>query len=206
MSISIADIFQRNRVWAEQHLEADSDYFRRRTVVQKPDYLWIGCADSRVPANDITGLEPGELFVHRNIANVVSAADMNCMAVVQYAIEHLHITHVVICGHYGCGGVRAALEPPGHGLVDFWLDAVRATARENDRELSALEKGKAREDRLCELNVRAQVRNICHSTVLQRAWGRGERVAVHGWIYGLHDGLLHDLECDVTGGASVAPE
>lgn len=200
MSKSVAEILQRNRMWAEQHLETDPDYFYRLSNLQMPDYLWIGCADSRVPANVITGLEPGEVFVHRNIANIVSAADMNCMAVLQYAIEHLRIRHIIVCGHYGCGGVRAAMEPPGHGLVDFWLDSVRATARRNDEELSSLANGKAREDRLCELNVRAQVRSVCHSTVLQRAWARGDQIAVHGWIYGLHDGLLHDLECDVTRG------
>ena len=198
MRKSVADIFQRNRVWAQRRLEADSDYFQRLVNLQTPDYLWIGCADSRVPANVITGLEPGEVFVHRNIANIISAADMNCMSVVQYAIEHLHIKHIVICGHYGCGGVQAAMEPPGHGLVDFWLDSVRATARENHAELANCPSQTARADRLCELNVRAQVRNICHSTVLKRAWARGAHVAVHGWIYGLHDGLLHDLECDVT--------
>jgi len=206
MNKSVSDIFQRNRIWARQHLEADSGYFNRLANLQMPDYLWIGCADSRVPANVITGLEPGEVFVHRNIANVVSAADMNCMAVVQYAIEFLHIKHIVICGHYGCGGVHAAMEPPGHGLVDFWLDSVRATARENHADLAACDTEQARADRLCELNVHAQVRNICHSTVLQRAWARGDLIAVHGWIYGLHDGLLHDLQCDVThaGGATTA--
>jgi len=202
MSKSVADIFKLNRRWAKEHLEADTDYFHRLSNLQKPDYLWIGCADSRVPANVITGLEPGEVFVHRNIANIVSAADMNCMAVMQYAIEHLHIKHVVICGHYGCGGVHAAMEPPGHGLVDFWLDSVRATSREHQAELDACDTDAARADRLCELNVHAQVRNICHSTVLQRAWARGDDIAVHGWIYGLHDGLLHDLECDVTRGAT----
>jgi len=203
MSISIADIFQRNRIWAKQHLEADSDYFRRLTDVQKPDYLWIGCADSRVPANDITGLAPGELFVHRNIANVVHASDMNCMSVVQYAVEHLHVRHIVICGHYGCGGVCAAMEPQAHGLVDCWLDAVRAAAREHADELAGIGADQARQDRLCELNVRAQVRNMCDSPVVQRAWERGEGLAVHGWIYSLHDGLLHDLECDVTGAVSA---
>jgi len=198
MSTDVREIFQRNRTWAEQHLSSDAEYFDRLSKAQKPDYLWIGCADSRVPANDITGLEPGELFVHRNIANVVHGADMNCMAVMQYAIEHLRIRHIIVCGHYGCGGVRAAMEPPGHGLVDFWLDGVRATARKHAHELDELETDQAREDRLCELNVRAQVRNICYSTVVQRAWERCEDVMVHGWIYGLDDGLLRDLGCDVT--------
>jgi carbonic anhydrase len=203
MSISISNIFQRNRVWAEDHLKADRAYFQRLTGAQKPDYLWIGCADSRVPANDITGLEAGELFVHRNIANVVHASDMNCMSVVQYAVEHLHVSHIIICGHYGCGGVRAAMEPPGHGLVDFWLDAVRHAARDSADELAALDSDQARRDRLCELNVRAQVRNVCESPVVQRAWSRGEELSVHGWIYGLHDGLLHDLGYDVARGTAV---
>ncbi|RIA47694.1 carbonic anhydrase [Dichotomicrobium thermohalophilum] len=204
MTTSLPDIFQRNRLWAAQHLETDRDYFHRLSTLQKPDYLWIGCADSRVPANVITGLEPGEVFVHRNVANVVHATDMNCMSVVQYAIEHLGIRHIIICGHYGCGGVHAAMAPPGHELVDYWLDAVRATARDHADELAGLETDAARADRLCELNVRAQVRSLSHSPILQRAWERGEDIAVHGWIYGLDDGLLHDLGCDVTGAATTA--
>jgi len=198
MSTSVTDIFRRNRVWAHEHLETDQDYFHRLSNLQTPDYLWIGCADSRVPANVITGLEPGEVFVHRNVANVVHAADMNCMAVIEYAIEHLRIRHIIVCGHYGCGGVRAAMDAPGDGLVDHWLDPVRATARDHAAELAGLDTDRSREDRLSELNVRAQVRNVCHSPILQRAWARGEEIAVHGWIYGLDDGLLHDLGCDVT--------
>lgn len=198
MTISIANILQRNRIWASQHLEADPDYFRRLAGLQMPDYLWIGCADSRVPANVITGLEPGEVFVHRNIANIVHASDMNCMAVVQYAIEHLRIKHIIVCGHYGCGGVRAALQPQDHGLVDYWLEPVRNLAARASGELDALETPQARENRLCEINVRAQVRNVSTSPILQRAWARGEQIAVHGWIYGLDDGLIHDLDCDHT--------
>ncbi len=194
---SLAHIFQRNRIWAHQHLESDLDYFKRLSSLQAPEYLWIGCADSRVPANVITGLEPGEVFVHRNVANLVSAADMNCMAVLQYAIEHLKVRHIIVCGHYGCGGVKAALEPPLHGLVDYWLEPVRALAREHAAELDSLA-GRARADRLCEMSVCAQVRNVAHTPIIQRAWSRGDAIAVHGWIYGLDDGLLHDLGCDCT--------
>lgn len=195
---SLANILKRNRIWAAQHLETDPDYFHRLSNLQMPDFLWIGCADSRVPANVITGLEPGEVFVHRNVANIVSAADLNCMAVVQYAIEYLHIKHIIVCGHYGCGGVRAAMESGEHGLVDYWLQAVRDVASEAGDELSALDRGKAREARLCELNVRAQVRNMSNAPPVRRAWARDEPIEVHGWIYGLEDGLLHDLDCSRT--------
>lgn len=205
MTSSIANILQRNRIWAAQHLETDPDYFRRLVGLQTPDYLWIGCADSRVPANVITGLEPGEVFVHRNIANIVHTSDMNCMAVVQYAIEHLHIKHIIVCGHYGCGGVRAAMQPQDHGLVDYWLAPVRSVAAGAAAELRTLETLQARENRLCELNVHAQVRNVSTSPILQRAWGRGEDITVHGWIYGLDDGLIHDLDCDYTRTTSPAP-
>jgi carbonic anhydrase len=199
MEEALADIFKRNRIWAQQRLETDSDYFRRLVDQQSPDFLWIGCADSRVPANVIAGMEPGEVFVHRNIANVVSTADMNVMAVVQFAIEQLRIRHIIICGHYGCGGVRAALEPPSHGLVDLWLDSIRETARRNHADLAAYNTEAARVNRLCELNVHAQVHNLSYSTVLQQAWARGDPVTINGLVYNLQDGLLHDLGCSVTG-------
>ncbi len=206
MPNSIADILQRNRIWASRHLESDPDYFRRLAGLQTPDYLWIGCADSRVPANVITGLEPGEVFVHRNVANIVRAADMNCMAVVQFAVEHLKVKHIIVCGHYGCGGVRAAMAGPDHGLVDYWLEPVRNIAARARDELGALDSPTLRENRLCELNVCAQVANVASSPILQHAWARGERIAVHGWIYGLEDGLLRDLDCTRSGpGAAATP-
>lgn len=195
---SLAHIFQRNRIWAQQHLEGDPDYFKRLAGLQSPEYLWIGCADSRVPANVITGLQPGEVFVHRNIANLVSAADMNCMAVLQFAIEHLKVRHIIVCGHYGCGGVKAALEPPMHGLVDYWLEPLRSLAREHAAELDTLSEDHARARRLCELNVCAQVQNVSNTPIIQRAWARNERIAVHGWVYGLDNGLIHDLQCDCS--------
>ncbi len=192
---ALAHILENNRKWARQRVENEADYFKRLSNLQAPDYLWIGCADSRVPANVITGLEPGEVFVHRNVANIVNASDMNCMAVLQFAIEHLKISHIIICGHYGCGGVHAALNAPSHGLVDYWLEPVRSLARRHENELSTRQEGRERANKLCELNVREQVKNISNSPIIQRAWARKEAISVHGWIYGLEDGLLNDLQC-----------
>jgi carbonic anhydrase len=192
---TLAPILERNRNWARQRWDTDPGYFTRLSNIQNPEYLWIGCADSRVPANVITGLEPGEVFVHRNVANIVSASDMNCMSVLQYAIEHLNVRHIIVVGHYGCGGVRAALDQPANGLVDYWLEPVRRLAREHEAELAELAERRAREDRLCELNVCEQVRNVSQCPIIQRAWSRGEEINIHGWIYGLDNGLLHDLGC-----------
>lgn len=191
----LVHILEKNRAWAHQRLESDPAYFKRLSSLQAPEYLWIGCADSRVPANVITGLEPGEVFVHRNVANLVNASDMNCMAVLQYAIEHLNVRRIIVCGHYGCGGVRAALDAPANGLVDYWLEPLRYLARRHGNELSELQETRARENRLCELNVCEQARNVSNCPIIQRAWARGEAITVHGWIYGLEDGLLHDLKC-----------
>jgi carbonic anhydrase len=196
---TLGQIFERNRRWARERVESDPDYFRRLAALQNPDYLWIGCADSRVPANVITDLRAGEVFVHRNVANIVDAADMNCMAVLQYAIEHLNVRHIMVVGHYGCGGVRAALNPPDNGLVDYWLEPVRRLARQHEGELAALADAAAQENRLCELNVCEQVRNVSNCPIIQRAWSRGEDIQIHGWIYGLDNGLLHDLGCGCPG-------
>jgi carbonic anhydrase len=193
---TLRHIFDRNRQWAAQRHEADPEYFTRLMNLQNPEFLWIGCADSRVPANVITGLEPGEVFVHRNVANIVSASDMNCMSVLQYAIEHLNVRHIIVCGHYGCGGVRAALDGPDNGLVDYWLEPVRSLAREHGHDLAALKDDEARVNRLCELNVRAQVANVSNSPIIQRAWSRSQAIEIHGWVYGLHNGLLNDVGCD----------
>ncbi|MCC7147514.1 MAG: carbonic anhydrase [Phycisphaeraceae bacterium] len=165
---------------------------------QRPEYLWIGCADSRVPANEIVGLLPGELFVHRNVANVVAEGDLNCLAVLQYAVDVLQVQHVIVCGHYGCGGVGAALRGDRLGLVDRWLDGVGRIREQNRAQLDALATEKERHDRLCELNVIQQVANVGRTTVLQNAWNRAQPVAVHGWIYSLEDGLLRDLDVGVT--------
>lgn len=188
-------ILERNALWASERLAADPGYFARLSKGQKPELLWIGCSDSRVPANVITGLEPGEVFVHRNIGNLVYQADFNCMAVLQYAVEVLKIKHIVVCGHYGCGAVKAALATPVEGPVDHWLEPVKQLARKHDAHLASLSNDEARVDFLCEENVKAQVCNVAYSPVLRRARERGQQVTLHGWIYGLNDGRLRDLQC-----------
>jgi carbonic anhydrase len=171
----------------------DADFFTRLSRQQAPEYLWIGCSDSRVPANQITGLLPGEMFVHRNIANLVEHTDVNCLSVLQFAIDVLQVKHVIVCGHYGCGGVRAAMSTQPLGLIDNWLRHIRDVQLWNREELMAIEDLEARTNRLAELNVEAQVANVCHTTIVQDAWRRGQSLAVHGWIYSLADGLLRDL-------------
>jgi carbonic anhydrase len=174
--------------------EREPDFFTRLALQQAPRYLWIGCADSRVPANQIVGLLPGELFVHRNVANVVVHTDLNCLAVLQYAIDVLRVEHVIVCGHYGCGGVLAALQNSKLGLIDNWLRHVQDVQRKHQDEVMALPTEEERHHRLCELNVREQVVNVQQTTVVQDAWARGQEVAIHGWIYSLRDGLLRSLE------------
>jgi len=195
----LPQLFEANRAWARAHEAEDPDFFRRLSEGQAPGYLWIGCADSRVPANQIVGLAPGELFVHRNVANLVPEADDNGMSVLQYAVDALQVGHVIVCGHYGCGGVRAALDESGTGHLERWLAGLRKIRDANSAELEALEDDGARWARLCELNVEAQVDSIRRSDVVREAWERGQSLAVHGWIYGLEDGLLHDLDVTVTG-------
>jgi carbonic anhydrase len=179
----------------------DPEFFQRLVMQQAPEYLWIGCSDSRVPANEIVGLRSGELFVHRNVANVVTHTDFNCLSVMQYAIEVLRVRHIIVCGHYGCGGVRAAMEDRELGLIDNWLRHVRDVYTAHQGDLGRLPSDDVRLDRLCELNVGAQVRNVCETTVVQSAWRAGHQLSVHGWVYGLHDGLLRDLSVTVAGGA-----
>ncbi len=191
-------LLDNNRRWATEAIARDPDFFRRLTGQQAPDYLWIGCADSRVPANEIVGMAPGELFVHRNVANLVVHSDLNCLSVLQFAIDVLGVEHVIVCGHYGCGGVKAAFHGDRHGLVDNWLRSIQDTARAHCAMLDALPVGRAREDRLCELNVIEQVRHVCETTVVQDAWARRQRLAVHGWVYRLDDGLLHDLGISIA--------
>lgn len=191
---ALKPLFANNRAWASEMRDKDPAFFEKLAAAQRPDILWIGCADSRVPANQITGLLPGEVFVHRNIANVVVHTDMNCLSVLQYAVEVLEVKHVVVCGHYGCGGVRAAMENKPLGLIDNWLRHIKDVYRTHRAELDAISDDDERARRLCELNVGAQVANVCHTTVVQDAWRRGLPLAVHGWIYALDDGLLKDLD------------
>jgi len=195
----LKQLFDNNRKWAQDIKKSDPDYFLRLSKQQTPEYLWIGCSDSRVPANTITGLAPGEIFVHRNIANTVVHTDLNCLSVLQYAVDVLKIRHIIVCGHYGCGGIRAVLENKEHGLIDNWLRHIKDIYRYHEAQLDALSDEQERLNRLCELNVVEQVANLCHTTIVQNAWRRGRPVAVHGWIYGIEDGILRDLEVCITG-------
>jgi carbonic anhydrase len=193
----IADLFRNNLAWAHRMVQADPRFFAQLAQQQSPQYLWIGCADSRVPANEIVGLRPGELFVHRNVANVVVHTDLNCLSVMQFAVDVLKVSHVIVCGHYGCSGVNASLMKERHGLVDNGLRHIQDVQQQHAAALAAIPDTKARADRLCELNVVEQVANVCRTSIVQDAWARGQELAVHGWIYGLHDGLLRDLEVTV---------
>ncbi|MEN3339880.1 MAG: carbonic anhydrase [Acidobacteriota bacterium] len=197
-------LFQNNAGWAARMVERDPQFFAQLQQQQAPEYLWIGCSDSRVPANEIVDLAPGELFVHRNVANVVVHTDLNCLSVLQYAIDVLRVRHVIVTGHYGCGGVRAAFERSKLGLIDNWLRHVEDVRQRHEAELSALEPDAAF-DRLCELNVIEQARHVCETTVVQDAWARGHELAVHGWIYGLKDGRLQDLQFMATGPGDMGP-
>ena len=182
-----------NKAWAAEKIQDDPEYFSRLAHLQTPEFLWIGCSDSRVPANEITGTHPGEIFVHRNIANMVVHTDLNMLSVLQYAVEVLKVKHVIVCGHYGCGGVKAALGNSQLGLIDNWLRHIKDVWSAHQEELSLISDESLRLDRLCELNVRAQVFNICHTTVVQQAWRKGQSLSVHGWIYGIDNGLIRDL-------------
>jgi carbonic anhydrase len=192
-------LLEANATWSRERVAADGDYFRRLVALQAPEFLWIGCSDSRVPANVITGLEPGEVFVHRNVANLVYPADLNCMTVLQFAVETLAVKHIIVCGHYGCGGVRAVLDGTQQGLAEHWLAPVHELNRHHHEELSRLPDHAARIDRVCELNVIAQVKSLCDSPILKKAWERQREPTVHGWIYSLADGRLTDLQCSPSG-------
>jgi carbonic anhydrase len=193
----ITALFANNRRWAASMEREDPGFFGRLAAQQQPQFLWIGCSDSRVPANQITGLAPGEVFVHRNVANVVSATDLNCMSVIDFAIRRLRVRHIIVCGHYGCAGVLAASEEGTIGVTDAWLSGIREIRDRNQAELGTLSPAAA-QARLCELNVREQVRVLSRTTVLRQAWKRKQRVDVHGWIYGIEDGLLRDLGLRVS--------
>ncbi len=194
----LKDLFDRNRDWAGKIKAEDPGFFARLSEQQHPEYLWIGCADSRVPANQILGLLPGQIFVHRNIANLVVHTDLNCLAVIQFAVEVLKIRHIIVCGHYGCSGIRAAMDNREHGLIDNWLRNIKDVYRYHEAQINALPGAQARFDRLCELNVVEQVANVCHTSIVQNAWKAGQELAVHGWIYAIDDGILQDLSVCVT--------
>lgn len=200
----IKELFENNKKWAARQMADDPDYFRQLANLQSPRYLWIGCSDSRVPANQILGLMPGEVFVHRNVANLVINSDLNCLSVIQYAVEVLKIKHIIVCGHYGCGGVRAACESAQLGLIDNWLRNIKDTYTRHQKELEKITDISARADRLCELNVISQVYSVCNTTIVQNAWAAGRELSVHGLIYRLSDGLLHDLAVRVTGQEQLA--
>ncbi|HCO60431.1 MAG TPA: carbonate dehydratase [Porticoccaceae bacterium] len=194
----LKQLFQNNREWAQKETDADPQFFARLAGQQAPEYLWIGCSDSRVPANQIVGLLPGELFVHRNIANVVIHTDLNCLSVMQYAVEVLKVKHIIVTGHYNCGGVQAAMQNQQFGLVDNWLRNIRDLYHASADELAQLSNDQEKLNRLCELNVKAQVNNVCHTQIVQNAWARNQELTVHGWIYSLENGLLKDLGVTVN--------
>jgi len=199
----VTTLLDNNRAWAADRVKRDPSFFTRLAQQQAPGYLWVGCSDSRVPANEIVGLDPGELFVHRNVANIVVHTDLNCLSVLQFAVDVLKVKHVIVCGHYGCGGVRAAMEKQSHGLIDNWLRHVQDVERDYEDELALIAEPPARENRLCELNVTEQVRNIARTTIVQDAWRRGHGVKLHGWIYGLEDGLITDLGIQISDLGSI---
>jgi carbonic anhydrase len=198
-------LLENNRRWAESEVERDPDFFNRLAQQASPEYLWIGCSDSRVPANELLGLAPGDVFVHRNIANVVVHSDLNALSVLQFAIDVLKVKHVIIVGHYGCKGVHAAMTGTRVGLADNWLRHVQDVHQKHERYLGDTLPSKKRSERLCELNVVEQVSNVCQTTIVQDAWDRGQDVTVHGWVYGLKDGKLHDLEITVAAAHELAP-
>ncbi|WP_287372948.1 carbonate dehydratase [Prosthecochloris sp.] len=195
----LKNLFEQNKEWAEKVKESDPDFFLKLSKQQSPEYLWIGCSDSRVPSNQIVGMLPGEIFVHRNIANVVVPSDLNCLSVIQYAVEVLKIKHIIVCGHYGCGGVKAALESRENGLIDNWLEHIRDVYRTHSEEIDAIDDKNEKLDKMCELNVIEQVINVCNTTTVRNAWKSGQELSVHGWIYGIEDGILQDLNICVTG-------
>jgi len=188
-----------NRAWAQRMVSADADFFRRLERQQAPEYLWIGCSDSRVPANEIVDLAPGELFVHRNVANLAPPQDANYLSVLQYAVDTLKVRHIIVVGHYGCGGVSAAVDGKRRGLVDHWLHPIREVFHDHRRELEAIVDERARLERLCELNVIRQVRNVASDIILREEWARGQELSVHGWVYSLANGLVKDLEVTMSG-------
>ena len=202
---AIEQLLENNRRWSERIIEEDATFFPRLAEQQSPKFLWIGCADSRVSANVIVDLAPGEVFVHRNVANLVNHTDINCLSVMQFAVEVLKVEHVIVCGHYGCGGVVAAMDGKRHGLIDNWLRQIRDTATLHADKLDGIADETERINELCRLNVAEQVLNVADTTVVRDAWSRGQEVCVHGWVYGLKDGRIRDLEISIAGEADVEP-
>ena len=203
--VPLQNLLDNNRRWAESQVQRDPDFFNRLAQQASPEYLWIGCSDSRVPANELLGLAPGDVFVHRNIANVVVHSDLNCLSVLQFAVDVLKVKHVIIVGHYGCKGVHAAMTGTRVGLADNWLRHVQDVHQKHERYLGDVLTSRKRAERLCELNVVEQVNNVCQTTIVQDAWDRGQEVSVHGWVYGLKDGLLNDLNMTVAAAHDLAP-
>ncbi|MCA9159715.1 MAG: carbonate dehydratase [Planctomycetales bacterium] len=200
----VPHLIENNRTWAANVLEEDPEFFTKLAKGQKPEILWIGCADSRVPANQIIGLKPGEVFVHRNIANVVVHSDFNCQSVIEFAVSVIRVKHIIVCGHYSCGGVKAASQDHHVGLIDGWLRHIRDVRQKHDAILRKISDEDQLIDRLCELNVVEQAKNVCYSTVVQEAWQHGRELAVHGWIYAVKDGLLRDLNVTISGTTEIA--
>ncbi|MGD2169554.1 MAG: carbonate dehydratase [Chlamydiota bacterium] len=191
-------LFENNRIWAENKVKNDPQIFSRLSEKQAPKYLWIGCSDSRIPANEILGLEPGEVFVHRNVGNLFPHTDFNCLSVLQYGIDYLNVEHVIVCGHYRCGGVMAAMENAQFGLVDNWLRNIRDIYSREKEQLDAIKDKELKSNRLVELNVLYQVMNVCHTTIVQNAWANNKKLSIHGWTYDLSTGLLKDLNCCIS--------
>jgi carbonic anhydrase len=205
MQTDLHELLESNRSWAKQITKLAPDFFQKIADRQMPTYLWIGCSDSRVPATQLVGLNAGEMFVHRNVANLVTHTDFNCLSVLQYAIEVLEIKHIIVCGHYGCGGVQAAMHKHRHGLIDNWLRHIQDVAEKHDFALQRLADPEERFDKLCELNVIEQTVNVCQTTIVQDAWANHQEVHVHGWIYGLHDGLVRDLQMTISNQSQLNP-
>jgi carbonic anhydrase len=200
----LKNLFEKNKQWATRIKSADPDFFLKLAKQQSPEYLWIGCSDSRVPANEIVDLLPGEIFVHRNIANLMVHTDFNCLSVLQYATDVLKVKHIIVCGHYGCGGVKAAMDKQEHGIIDNWLRNIKDIYRYHQQQIDALETDKEKQDLLCELNVIEQVANVCHTTIVQNAWKSGRELTVHGWIYSIEDGILQDLNVCVANANEIS--
>ena len=197
-------LLENNKKWASKIKAANPDFFSKLSKQQHPEYLWIGCSDSRVPANEIVNMLPGEIFVHRNIANLVIHTDLNCLSVIQYAVDVLKVKHIIVCGHYGCGGIKAAMDNLEHGLIDNWLRNIKDVYRYYQMTIDSHADEKERTNLLCELNVIEQVANVCHTTIVQSAWKSGQELTIHGWIYGIEDGILKDLNVSVSNVSEIS--
>jgi carbonic anhydrase len=201
---SLTNLIERNRAWAERIKSQNPDFFQKLSEQQSPEYLWIGCSDSRVPANEIVAMSPGEIFVHRNVANLVVHTDLNCLSAVQYAVEALKVKHIIVCGHYSCGGVRAALINSRLGLIDNWLRHIQDVMQKHEAILAGIAEESDRVNKLCELNIIEQVYNVCQTTIVQNAWDLGQDLTVHGWVYDLSDGLVRDLNIHISNQEEIA--